>query len=310
MVSHITIALDLSPGWHRAWHSPFLCLHGRRDPGWLGGITILKVMLLTGTRPGALLTPSTAQTSRSVGVLTATRIVHCFAYFLIHKLTNSGFLRTTQRTVPTRQLPPMQESIYYRFFKARCEREYKHTWHWKPPCWGTSLPQGYLCLCCFILAPSTWLKATSGSNWLFPSPAEAWPRKPSSPTSTALCPPEQGRLHTAICFRNWRMCPLSVRSHPEQTAINAPFVQALRPPPPSWCRQNLSCAGRLSPWWGFRVGSEKQKERDIERDEERVRRGTDVRRDTRGTGGYLVLKTGAFIFPPAHVRGQRVPYQG
>lgn len=127
MVSHITIALDLSPGWHRAWHSPFLCLHGRRDPGWLGGITILKVMLLTGTRPGALLTPSTAQTSRSVGVLTAIRIVHCFAYFLIHKLTNSGFLRTTQRTVPTRQLPPMQESIYYRFFKARCEREYKHT---------------------------------------------------------------------------------------------------------------------------------------------------------------------------------------
>lgn len=85
MVSHITIALDLSPGWHRAWHSPFLCLHGRRDPGWLGGITILKVMLLTGTRPGALLTPSTAQTSRSVGVLMATRIVHCFAYFLIHK---------------------------------------------------------------------------------------------------------------------------------------------------------------------------------------------------------------------------------
>lgn len=46
----------------------------------------------------------------------------------------------------------------------------------------------------------------------------------------------------------------------------------------------------------------RQGERGTQRDEERVRRGEGVRRGTRGTGGYLVLETGAFIFPPAHVR--------
>lgn len=80
------------------------------------------------------------------------------------------------------------ESIYYRFLKARCEREYKHTWQWNFHARGISLPQGYLPLCCFIL-PSTWLKATFGSNWLFPSPAVARPWKPSFPSPAALCPP-------------------------------------------------------------------------------------------------------------------------
>lgn len=70
------------------------------------------------------------------------------------------------------------ESVYYRFLKTRCERQYKHTWHWNLHTGGISLPQGYLCLCCFILASSTWLKTTSGNNWLFPSPLEAWPWKP------------------------------------------------------------------------------------------------------------------------------------
>lgn len=42
-------------------------------------------------------------------------------------------------------------------------------------------------------------------------------------------------------------------------------------------------------------------EKETQRYEERVSRGGDVKRGTRGTGGYLVLETGAFIFPPARV---------
>lgn len=46
---------------------------------------VLKVTLLTGTRPVALLTPSAGERSRSVGVLMASRITYCFSYFLIHR---------------------------------------------------------------------------------------------------------------------------------------------------------------------------------------------------------------------------------
>lgn len=55
------------------------------------------------------------------------------------------------------------------------------------------------------------------------------PQKPQSPAPTALSSPWKGRLHTAICLRMSRMSPLSVRRHPEPTAINAPFVRAPHP---------------------------------------------------------------------------------
>lgn len=90
------------------------------------------------------------------------------------------------------------------------------------------------------------------------------------------------------------MCPLSVRSHPEPTAINASFVQALLSSPAILVQTELILCQAAESMMGFQG---RQRERGRE-----VRRGEDLRRDTRGTGGYLVLETGAFIFPPAHVQ--------
>lgn len=168
--------------------------------------------------------------------------------FWYKSLNSIRSLPITQRAVARPlQLPLLQE---WSLFTMDSSRRPGVRGNINTPDTETTMQEVYLslralCFCCFILASSTWLKATSGSNWLFPSPAEAWPLKPSSPTPAAPRAPEQSRLHTAIYFGNWRMCPLSVRSHPEPTAINESFVPALRPPPPSWCRQDLSCAGRL-----------------------------------------------------------------
>lgn len=61
------------------------------------------------------------------------------------------------------------------------------------------------------------------------------------------------------------MCPLSVCSHPEPTSINASFVPVLRSPQLFKHRQDLSCARRLSPRWGFSKGWEKEAGRDVKR---------------------------------------------
>lgn len=85
MASLLTIVLGPSCGWRWAWFSTFLCLHGRREPGWCWQSVVRKVTPLTGTRPVALPTPSTGQRLRSVGALMAARITYCFSYFRMHK---------------------------------------------------------------------------------------------------------------------------------------------------------------------------------------------------------------------------------
>lgn len=129
--------------------------------------------------------------------------------------------------------------------------------------------------------------------------------KPSSPAPAALCPPQQGRLHTASCFSSPRMYPLSVSSHPEPTAINESFVQTLRPAPPHHPGEDRTypCSGRQRPWWGLMAYGWRQRETHRGGD-----RGGDVRWDTRGTGG--IFRFGERCIhrsPPACVRDDMCP---
>lgn len=154
-VSCITITLDLSPSWHRAWSSPFLCSRGTEVSRWQGKELFSPTASLTGTTLMALLTAPAAQRSRSVGVLMGG--VHCLDVFLKHQPEQHQIPLCHTKGCATSKAAASSgrgKSVYYRFLRIRCDGEYKHIWHRILHTGGISLPQGYLCLCCFILAAS------------------------------------------------------------------------------------------------------------------------------------------------------------
>lgn len=158
----------------------------------------------TGPNPVTLLTGSVAQRLGPAGVFMA----RC-----------CRFLHVSARG----SCPPSAraESVYSRFLWARCDRLYRHIWQWYFHAGGMRLPQRRLSLLFYFK-----LLFDSELHWgaeLF-SFFSGWPRKPNSSCPASLCPPQQGRLHTVICFWGWRMCSLCVCSHPEPT-INGSFVQ-------------------------------------------------------------------------------------
>lgn len=198
---------------------------------------VLKVTLLTGTRPVALLTPSAGQRSRSVGVLMASRITYCFSYFLIHK-----------PEIPLKISCLLCKSVFTTDSSRSGVRANINT-----PDTETSMLEVHLSLrAIFAFVALFW-----------PPVHDSEPPLGATDFSLHQPRPDHGNLALPLLlpfvhhskagctqlfvFGTEECGPLSVRSHPEPTAINASFVQALRPSPPSWCRQNLSCARRLSP---------------------------------------------------------------
>lgn len=169
---------------------------------------------------------------QGVGVLIEERVAEWLDVFSINtSLNNIRSLRTTQRVVSCpRQLPPLEE---WSLFTTDSSRPGVRGNINTPDTETSTLALSLRAI--FVFVALFWLLLHDSKLPLGATAFSLHHSKPDhenlrSSTPAVLSPPQLGRLHTAIWFRSWRMCPLSVCSHPEPTAINVSFVQALGPP--------------------------------------------------------------------------------
>lgn len=148
----------------------------------------------------------------------------------------------------SRLQPPLLFFFHSCYTEVRCKREYKHKPTPKPPGWTVYLsPRAVCAFVCFSFY-MTQKKKKRKKRHLWERPADfplRRPRPDQKGTKLSHFLPPAAHRSRAGCTQLFvlggaRMCPLSVGSHPEPTAINAPFVRALRPPllPTSWRRQS------------------------------------------------------------------------